>query len=203
MSGILFVISAPSGGGKSTIAAAIRQRVEGLGYSISHTTRKPRSDEQDGVDYHFVDEKTFTQMIDGGAFLEWARVYDHLYGTSLSGIRELMASGRDILLDVDVQGGRNIKTRFPESILIFLVPPSLIVLEQRLRKRGTDDEAVIRGRMEQAADDIRACAGYDYIVVNDRLEKAIDETQSIIISGRCLTHRQLPQIKRMFDFLSD
>jgi guanylate kinase len=200
MSGTLFVISAPSGGGKSTIAAAVRQRVEGLGYSISHTTRSPRRDEQDGVDYHFVDQTTFTKMIDEGAFLEWARVYDHLYGTSLSGITELMASGRDILLDVDVQGGRNIKTRFPQSVLIFLVPPSLDVLEQRLRKRGTDDNAVVRGRMDQAADDIRNCARYDYIVVNDRLEKAIDETQSIIISKRCLTERQLPQIKRMFDF---
>jgi guanylate kinase len=111
-----------------------------------------------------------------------------------------MASGRDILLDVDVQGGRNIKSRFPESVLIFLVPPSLKVLEQRLRNRGTDDEAVIRGRMEQAADDIRNCAWYDYIVVNDRLQTAIDETQSIVVSERCLTGRQLPRIKRMFDF---
>jgi guanylate kinase len=199
MSETLFVISAPSGGGKSTIAAAVRQRMDGLGYSISHTTRKPRRDEQDGVDYHFVDERSFTKMIDEGAFLEWARVYDHLYGTSLSGIRELTASGRDILLDVDVQGGRNIKTRFPESVLIFLVPPSLEVLEQRLRERGTDDDGVVRGRMDQAADDIKNCVWYDYIVVNDRLEKAIDETQAVIISECCLTKRQLPKIKRMFD----
>jgi guanylate kinase len=199
MSETLFVISAPSGGGKSTIAAAVRQRMDGLGYSISHTTRKPRRDEQDGVDYHFVDERSFTKMIDEGAFLEWARVYDHLYGTSLSGIRELTASGRDILLDVDVQGGRNIKTRFPESVLIFLVPPSLEVLEQRLRERGTDDDGVVRGRMDQAADDIKNCVWYDYIVVNDRLEKAIDETHAIIISECCLTKRQLPKIKRMFD----
>lgn len=200
MAGILFVLSAPSGGGKSTIAEAVRQRVEELGYSVSHTTRRPRRDEHDGVDYHFVDNQTFTQMIDEGAFLEWARVYNHLYGTSLSGIRELVASGCDILLDVDVQGGRNIKTLFPESVLIFLVPPSLEVLEQRLRERGTDDDAVIRGRMEQAADDIRHCAWYDYIVVNGNLETAIDETHAIILSERRLTKRQLPQIKRMFDF---
>ncbi len=139
-------------------------------------------------------------MIDEGAFVEWARVYDHLYGTSSSGLKDLIDSGIDILLDVDVQGGRNIKTRFPESVLIFLVPPSLKVLEQRLRERGTDDDAVVRGRMERAADDIRNCVWYDYIIVNNELEKAIDETQSIIISKRCLTERQLPEIKKMFDF---
>jgi len=200
MSGTLYVISAPSGGGKSTIAAAVRQRVDGLDYSISHTTRKPRRDEQDGVDYHFVDEGTFREMIEEGAFLEWAKVYNHLYGTSLSGIRRLTASGRDILLDVDVQGGRNIKSRFPESVLIFLVPPSLEVLEQRLRERDTDDDAVVRGRMDQAADDIKHCAAYDYIIVNDRLEKAIDETHAVILSERCRTRRKLPQIKEMFDF---
>jgi guanylate kinase len=200
MSGVLFIISAPSGGGKSTIAAAVRQRVDGLGYSISHTTRKPRRDEKDGVDYHFVDERTFIEMIERDAFLEWARVFDNFYGTSLSGIRELTASGRDILLDVDIQGGWNIKTRFPESVLIFLVPPSLQVLEQRLRSRGTDDDTVVRYRMDQALDDIKNCTWYDYIVVNDRLEKAIDETHAIIISERCLTERQLPQIKKMFDF---
>ena len=180
--------------------AAVRQRVDDLGYSISHTTRKPRGDEKNGVDYHFVDERTFTEMIERGAFLEWARVFDHLYGTSLSGVRELTASGRDILLDVDIQGGRNIKARFPESVLIFLVPPSLQVLEKRLRRRGTDDDEVVEGRMAQATDDIRNCTWYDYIIVNDRLEKAIDETHAIILSEHCLTERQLPKIKKMFNF---
>ncbi|MBC8417962.1 MAG: guanylate kinase [Desulfobacteraceae bacterium] len=199
MSGLLFVISAPSGGGKSTIASAVRQRVEGLGYSISHTTRKPRGHESDGVDYHFVDEKTFTKMIDQGAFVEWAKVYDNLYGTSASGLKDLTASGLDIVLDVDIQGGRNIKDHFPNSVLIFLIPPSLEVLELRLRERGTDDETVIRARMETAADDIRNCGWYDYIIINDRLEKAIREAQSIIISERCRTERQLPGVKGLFD----
>ncbi|MBU0735221.1 MAG: guanylate kinase [Pseudomonadota bacterium] len=199
MSGLLFVISAPSGGGKSTIASAVRQRVEGLGYSISHTTRKPRGHESDGIDYHFVDEKTFTKMIDQGAFVEWAKVYDNLYGTSASGLKDLTASGLDIVLDVDIQGGRNIKDHFPNSVLIFLIPPSLEVLELRLRERGTDDETVIRARMETAADDIRNCGWYDYIIINDRLEKAIREAQSIIISGRCRTERQLPGVKGLFD----
>jgi guanylate kinase len=199
MSGLLFVISAPSGGGKSTIAAAVRQRVEGLGYSISHTTRKPRGYERDGVDYHFVDDSAFTKMINEDAFVEWAKVYDHFYGTSSSGLKDLTDSGLDVLLDVDIQGGRNIKNQFPDSILIFLVPPSLRVLEQRLRERGTDDDAVITARMELAADDIKNCVWYDYIIVNDRLEKAIDQAQSIIISERCLTALQLPEVRKLFD----
>lgn len=201
MAGTLFVISAPSGGGKSTIAAAVRQQVQGLGYSISHTTRPPRKGEQDGVDYHFVDKETFSRMVEKGAFLEWAKVYEDLYGTSLRGIRDLTASGSDILLDVDVQGGRNIKARFPESVLIFLIPPSLNVLEDRLRKRGTDEERIIRIRMNQAMDDIRNCVWYDYIVINDRLDQAIQETQSIILSLRCRAKRRLAQVKRLFEFM--
>ena len=199
MSGKLFVISAPSGTGKSTVAMAVRQRVPGLGYSISHTTRKPRGNERNGIDYHFVDDGTFTKMTDEGAFVEWAKVYDNFYGTSSSGLQNLTASGLDVLMDVDIQGGRNIKKRFPDSVLIFLLPPSLEELERRLRKRGTDDEPVIESRMEMAADDIKNCVWYDYIIVNDKLETAIDEAQSIIVSERCLTERQLPGIKRLFD----
>ncbi|MBL7224823.1 MAG: guanylate kinase [Desulfobacteraceae bacterium] len=199
MSGQLFVISAPSGAGKSTILMAVRQRVPGLGYSISHTTRKPRGNERNGIDYHFVDDETFTKMIDEGDFVEWAKIYDNFYGTSSSGLQDLTASGLDVLMDVDIQGGRNIKNRFPDSVLIFLVPPSLEILERRLRERGTDNEAVIEARMESAADDIKNCAWYDYIIVNDKLGKAIDEAQSIIVSERCLTERQLPGIRKLFD----
>ena len=199
MAGQLFVISAPSGAGKSTILAAVRKRVPGLGYSISHTTRKPRGDERNGVDYHFVDDRTFTKMIDEGAFVEWAKVYDNFYGTSSSNLQDQIASGLDVLMDVDIQGGQNIKDRFPDSVLIFLLPPSLEELERRLRERGTDNEPVIRARMESAADDIKNCTWYDYIIVNDKLEKAIDETQSIIMSKRCVTARQLPGIRKLFD----
>ena len=199
MSGQLFVISAPSGAGKSTILMAVRQRVPGLGYSISHTTRKPRGNERNGIDYHFVDDETFTKMIDEGDFVEWAKVYDHFYGTSSSGLKDLTDSGLDVLMDVDIQGGRNIKNRFPNSVLIFLLPPSLEELERRLRKRGTDNKPVIEARMEMAADDIKNCVWYDYIIVNDKLGKAIDEAQSIIVSERCLTERQLPGIRKLFD----
>jgi guanylate kinase len=200
MSGQLFVISAPSGAGKSTILMAVRQRLTGLGYSISHTTRKPRGNEKNGIDYHFVDDQTFTKMTDEGDLVEWAKVYDNFYGTSSSGLQDLTDSGLDVLMDVDIQGGRNIKNRFPDSILIFLLPPSLEELERRLRKRGTDDEPVIESRMEMAADHIKNCVWYDYIIVNDKLETAIDEAQSIIVSERCLTERQLPGIRKLFDF---
>ena len=199
MSGQLFVISAPSGTGKSTVAMAVRQRVPGLGYSISHTTRKPRGNERNGIDYHFVDDQTFTKMIDEGDLVEWAKVYDNFYGTSSSNLQDQTASGLDVLMDVDIQGGRNIKKRFPDSVLIFLLPPSLEELERRLRKRGTDDEPVIESRMESAVDDIKNCVWYDYIIVNDKLEPAIDEAQSIIVSERCLTARQLPGIRNLFD----
>ncbi|MBW2203893.1 MAG: guanylate kinase [Deltaproteobacteria bacterium] len=200
MSGQLFIISAPSGAGKSTILTAVKKRVSGLGYSISHTTRKPRGDERNGVDYHFVDDRTFTKMINEGAFVEWAKVYDNFYGTSSSNLQDQTSSGLDVLMDVDIQGGQNIKDRFPDSVLIFLLPPSLEELERRLRERGTDNEPVIRARMESAADDIKNCTWYDYIIVNDKLEKAIDEAQSIIVSKRCVTARQLPEVKRLFDF---
>ena len=199
MSGKLFVISAPSGTGKSTILMAVRQRLPGLGYSISHTTRKPRGNERNGIDYHFVDDQTFTKMIDEGDLVEWAKVYDNFYGTSSSNLQDQTASGLDVLMDVDIQGGRNIKKRFPDSVLIFLLPPSLEELERRLRKRGTDDEPVIESRMESAVDDIKNCVWYDYIIVNDKLEPAIDEAQSIIVSERCLTARQLPGIRKLFD----
>ena len=199
MSGQLFVISAPSGAGKSTILMAVRKRVPGLGYSISHTTRKPRGDERNGVDYHFVDDRAFTKMIDEGAFVEWAKVYDSFYGTSSSGLQDLTASGLDVLMDVDILGGQNIKNRFPDSVLIFLLPPSLEILERRLRERGTDNEPVIRARMDSAADDIKNCVWYDYIIVNDKLEMAIDQVKSVIISRRCLTTRQLPEIRKLFD----
>jgi guanylate kinase len=200
MSGRLFVISAPSGAGKSTVLMAVSKRVTGLGYSISHTTRNPRGDEINGVDYHFVDDRVFTKMIHEGDFVEWAKVYDKFYGTSFSCLEGLIVSGLDVLMDVDIQGGRNIKDRFPDAALIFLLPPSLEELERRLRKRGTDDESVIEARMEVAADDIKNCEWYDYIIVNDKLEKAIEEVQSIIISERCLTVRRLPEIRKLFDF---
>jgi guanylate kinase len=199
MSGNLFVISAPSGAGKSTIIKALKERIEGLGYSISHTSRKPRGNEKDGIEYHFLKKETFRSMIDAGAFVEWAQVYDDLYGTSFSSLDEQTASGLDVLLDLDTQGAKNIKKHFKNSVLIYVLPPSLDVLEKRLMARGTDAETVINSRMKKTSSEIKQCVWYDYIIVNDDLEKAIKEAQAIILSVRCRTDQQIPIVKEMFD----
>jgi len=199
MSGNLFVISAPSGAGKSTIIKALRERIKGLGYSISHTSRKPRDNENDGIDYHFIQKETFRRMIDAGAFVEWAKVYNDLYGTSFSSLEEQTANGVDVLLDLDTQGAKKIGKQFKNSVLIYVLPPSLEVLEKRLMTRRTDDETVIKSRMKKTSSEIKQCVWYDYIIVNDELEKAITEAQAIILSVRCRTDRQASMVKEMFD----
>ena len=199
MLGNLFVISAPSGAGKSTIIKALRARIEGLGYSISHTSRKPRGNENDGIDYHFIQKETFRRMIDAGAFVEWAKVYDDLYGTSFLSIDEQTARGVDVLLDLDTQGAKNIRKQFKNSVLIYVLPPSLDVLEKRLMTRRTDDETVIKSRMKKTSSEIKQCVWYDYIIVNDELEKAITEAQAIILSVRCRADRRASMVKEMFD----
>jgi guanylate kinase len=198
MAGQLFVISGPSGAGKSTLIHALRKRIEGLAYSISHTSRKPRGKEKDGVDYHFVDKEIFNRMIEAGAFVEWARVYDDFYGTSVASLEGQTSSGLDVLLDVDSQGAGNIRKYFKESVLIYVLPPSLEALEKRLRDRGTDDEGVISARMKKALKDIRACSWYDYNIINDALERSIDEARAIIISERCRAARQESMIRELF-----
>ena len=199
MTGQFFVFSAPSGTGKSTIAEALMERFDRLAYSISHTSRLPRGNEQDGIDYHFVTERNFREMIERNAFLEWAEVHGHLYGTALDTIKAQMSAGSDILMDVDVQGGRNVKKQFPESTLIFLLPPSLETLKQRLTARGTDDPEVIEKRMAQASEEIRHCSWYDYIIINDDLEKAVFEAQSIIISARCRRAYRMAWVNSHFE----
>ena len=197
------MISGPSGAGKSTIVNALRERIEDLGYSISHTSRKPRGTEKDGIEYHFVSRKTFREMIEKGAFVEWAKVYHDYYGTSVSGLNEQVVAGLDILLDLDAQGAKNIKKHFEDSVLIYVLPPSLEILKKRLKQRGTDDESVVKSRMEKASDDIENCVWHDYIIINDDLEKAIEEAQTIFISERCRTSRRMPGVKKMFDIFLD
>ncbi len=198
MKGQLFVISAPSGAGKTTIVKALRQRYQDLAYSVSHSTRSPRKGEVDGKDYHFVNKTTFQNMIEEGCFVEWAEVYGNLYGTGFSTLKEKLSSGSDILLDLDTQGGKNIRNRFPDSVLIFLLPPSLKILRDRLTKRATDSEEVINGRMLEAVCEIRNCSWYDYLIINDDLETAVDETVSVILSERRRVERMLPDVQKRF-----
>ncbi len=196
--GKLFVISGPSGAGKSTIVRALRERVEGLGYSISHTSRKRRSNEKDGIDYHFVDNKRFEEMIEEGAFVEWAKVYDDYYGTSFASLNSQTDLGLDVALDLDAQGAKNIKGHFENSISVYVLPPSFEILEKRLKKRATDRESVIEARMEKALGEIRKAGWYEYIIINDDLENAVREMESLIRSERCRTARQAPRVRELF-----
>ncbi len=202
MPGRLFVISGPSGSGKTTIITTLRNQLKNLGYSVSHTSRKPRSGERDGIDYHFVGRETFDRMIKNGDFVEWAEVYNCFYGTSFAGLEKQTALELDILLDLDAVGAKNIKEHSDNSVLIHLLPPSLSTLEKRLKGRGTDDEGTIGKRMETASDIIKNCVWYDYIVINDDLENAVLEVQAIIISERCRATRRMKGIRELFDIPS-
>ena len=199
MAGQLYVISGPSGVGKSTIVQRLRSGVKGLAYSISYTSREPREKEVDGVNYHFVDRETFERMIQEDAFAEWAEVYDALYGTSLDGLQTQMSQRSDVLLDVDSQGARNIKKHRKESILIYILPPSLETLDERLRGRGTDEEEIIRARFEKALREIKRCVDYDYIVFNQDIDKAVEEVTSIILSERARRSKRLPMVEKIFN----
>jgi guanylate kinase len=198
-SGGIFVLSGPSGAGKSTLIRHLRESVSMLGYSVSHTSRKPRGAEVDGVDYHFVDRDTFTRMIEKGDFVEWAEVYNDLYGTSFSSLEIPISQGLDLIMDVDVQGAKNIKARFNDSVLVYILPPSLKELAKRLKSRRTESEEAVRERLEEASREIRNCLWYDYIIFNDGLMRAAEEMKSVVTAERCRRSRQLPKARKAFD----
>lgn len=192
------MISGPSGAGKSTIIRHVLKEVDGVGYSVSHTTRGRRENETDGVDYHFIDRETFRSMIRDGDFLEWAEVYNDLYGTCLSSLRGRMETGMDVIMDVDVQGAGNVRRKFQDAILIFLLPPSIEALEKRLRARGTESEDAVRIRIDEAKREIMECRVYDYIVFNDRIPDAVQRLRSIIIAERCRLPRLMTSVRETF-----
>jgi guanylate kinase len=178
--GCLFIISAPSGAGKTTLCNAILKKFPNLYYSISHTTRKPRTGEQDGVDYFFITGDEFKHHIEKGTWAEWANVHGHFYGTSAQFIDRYLAAGKNILLDIDVNGAKQILSRYPDSITIFIMPPTFKILKQRLAKRGTDSEQVIANRLNNAKTEIMQKDQYKYIIVNDSLPEAIETIAAII-----------------------
>ncbi len=197
LKGLLIVISAPSGTGKTTLAHMLLKAFPNMEFSVSYTTRKPRPGEVNGKDYFFVDRDTFERMIEEGDFLEWAEVYGNLYGTSKSQVIKALNEGKDVLLDIDTQGALQVKKNFPEAVLIFILPPSLKELERRLRSRGTDDEETIERRLKTARVEIERAPLYDYIVVNDVLEEAFEKLKSIVIAEKCRTERLKGQFDRI------
>ncbi|HSR68439.1 MAG TPA: guanylate kinase [Acidobacteriota bacterium] len=189
--GTLFVISAPSGAGKTSLATGLLGSVAGLEFSVSHTTREPRQGEEHGVDYFFVSLDEFERMIAEQAFLEFARVYgNHYYGTSRQFVLAKLERGRDVLLDIDVQGALQVKRQIPEAVLIFVFPPSFEVLRERLRRRGLDGSNEIERRLSLAAQEIVHHDRYQYLIINDDLEKSQDELRSIVLAVRCGSARR-------------
>lgn len=182
--GILFVVSAPSGGGKSTVLKALRAQDPTLGYSVSATTRPPRPGEEHGKDYYFYSEDQFQDLIRQKAFYEWASVHERHYGTMRKVVDAELDRGLDVSMDIDVQGGLAIKRMRPDAVLIFLVPPTMEVLEKRLRGRKSDAEDVIALRLRNAHDELAHAPDYDYVVVNDVLEQTVDTVRSIIAAER-------------------
>ena len=191
---IVFVISAPSGTGKSTLANRVVEGDSRIEFAISVTTRPPRVQESDGKDYHFVSEERFLQMRDNGEFLEWAEVFGSYYGTPVSAVDDAQQRGRDVLLDIDVQGASLLKDRLPHAVRIFILPPSSGMLESRLRKRASDDEAAIRRRLDEAAREIGEHTSYDYVVVNDEVAAAVESLRAILSAERSKRQQMKPTV---------
>ena len=200
MAGILFIISAPSGSGKSTLVDQLRRLVEGLDFSVSYTTRSPRGSETHGREYNFVTRQRFEEMIADDAFLEWAQVFGNYYGTARSALALAAEHHRDLLLDIDVQGAMQVMQRTPDSVSIFIMPPSPAVLEARLRNRSIaehmTDEAEIERRLQQARGELQSLRHYRYAIVNDVLDTAVAELRSVVLAARGETEAQLVQTAR-------
>ena len=190
--GIPFVISGPSGAGKTSILRRVLECDPGVHFSVSHTTRAPRSGEIEGQDYCFVDEERFRQLIEQDAFLEWADYQGNLYGTSREAVAGPTREGFDLILEVEVQGARQLRERGRGAVFVFLIPPSMDILEQRLRSRGSDDEDVVRKRLERAREELREIHGYRYVVVNADMEQAVRDFLHIIAACRLEREKVLP-----------
>ncbi|BFM13752.1 guanylate kinase [Simiduia litorea] len=188
--GNLFTVSAPSGAGKTSLVAALVDAMEGIRVSVSHTTRAMRPGEQDGVNYHFVSRETFTEMLNNTAFLEHAQVFSNFYGTSKSWVEQQLASGMDVILEIDWQGAEQVRRLIPDTIGLFILPPSRAALHQRLTGRGQDSQDIIDARMKEAINEMTHYVEADYLIINDQFDVALDDFKALVISQRLTQQRQ-------------
>ncbi len=203
LAGTLFIVSAPSGAGKTSLVKALLESTPDLVVSVSHTTRAMRPGERDGVDYHFVDVETFHGMVEAGAFLEHAQVFDNFYGTSQAAVEAELAAGRDVILEIDWQGARQVRRLMPDAVGVFIVPPSREALEQRLRGRGQDSDEIIARRMRDAQSEASHYGEYDYLVVNDDFDLALKQLWAVIEARRLRLGAQSVRHERLLrDLLS-
>ena len=197
--GNLFVISAPSGSGKTTLVRRLLDTLDDVQFSISFTTRSARRRERDGIDYHFIAEADFRSKIEDGEFLEWAEVHGNLYGTSKIETEKIRAGGEDILMDVDVQGATQVRKAQPDALTLFIMPPSFGVLEKRLRGRTQDSDKVIEGRLNEARHEIHHYKDYDYVLVNDSVERTSELFKAIVLAERMRPHLLQDRIRPIID----
>jgi len=199
--GSLFIVTAPSGAGKTTLVKLLLDHDSNVHQSVSYTTRAPRAGEVDGVAYHFIDVRTFVAMRDRGEFLEWAEVHGNFYGTSRVWLEEQMKSGHDMLLEIDWQGAQQVRGRFDGAVGIFVMPPSMGELENRLRRRGLDSEEVIQRRVAAALGEMRHVGEFDFVIINNDLQVALSELRAAVLASRLRFARQKARHPEMFRFL--
>lgn len=198
--GLIFVVSAPSGAGKTSLCKRVVDLFTDLRHSISYTTRAPRGSERDGVDYNFVSEGKFLEMVENDEFVEWAFVHGNRYGTAEDSLRRCEEEGIDVILDIDVQGAAQIREKLKRGVYIFVLPPSPEDLEKRLKGRGTDGDEVIRERLSNAREEVSQISNYDYIIINDLFDDAAEKLKSVIVAERCGRDSVFPQIKERWKF---
>ncbi|MFV5489859.1 guanylate kinase [Acinetobacter sp. ASP199] len=201
MSGLLFVVSAASGTGKTSLVKALLERVNNLHVSVSHTTRCQRPGELDGVHYHFSTKEDFLNLVNEGGFIEYAEVFGNYYGTAQATVKEQLAKGHDVLLEIDWQGAQQVRRLFPESKQIFILPPSQFDLRQRLSNRGTDSVEVIEHRLGCAVEDMQQYVNFDYVIINDDFNKALHDLESVIIANRLVLSQQANRHEKLIQAL--